>query len=304
MDEVIEDDPFRVILFSDIEKFLIQLPVQSEDLRILLLNGFLLFCRLPPVTALELEDAKKWSKDSFVNGNLLEYNMSWIGGRYFEITHEGSDEPDVVSSLNVPIPNNLVSLEMLFGSGVWPRNQSWRDKYSGDDNGPVPYKSIRNTLGQLAETHFADNLAEYYLAFEFLNEPATIKKISKNLLKKHPTSLRLYNSYALIEWSRGNKDVARSVFSAALNLHSTLSESVWSRDSIMLWRSWIWACLVDQENSAALQLLLSITDGTPNPDVTISPAVLLKTKQHLTSRRDYLISSGSSNFSVAYAQCS
>lgn len=304
MNEVIEDDPFRVILFSDIEKFLIQLPVQSEDLRILLLNGFLLFCRLPPVTALELEDAKKWSKDSFVNGNLLEYNMSWIGGRYFEITHEGSDEPDVVSSLNVPIPNNLVSLEMLFGSGVWPRNQSWRDKYSGDDNSPVPYKSIRNTLGQLAETHFADSLAEYYLAFEFLNEPATIKKISKNLLKKHPTSLRLYNSYALIEWSRGNKDVARSVFSAALNLHSTLSESVWSRDSIMLWRSWIWACLVDQENSAALQLLLSITDGTPNPDVTISPAVLLKTKQHLTSRRDYLISSGSSNFSVAYAQCS
>jgi hypothetical protein len=167
----------------------------------------------------------------------------------------------------------------------------------------VSYQWVRNTLKQLTETYFTENLAEYYLAFEFLNEPATIKKISKSLLKQHPTSLRLYNSYALIEWSRGNRDVARGVFSAALNLRGSVTEIDWDRNSILLWRSWIWACLTEQDNNTALQHLLSISDGSLNAGITLSPAALLRAKQYLTSRRDYLISSGSSRSSVAYAEC-
>jgi hypothetical protein len=162
---------------------------------------------------------------------------------------------------------------------------------------------VRNTLKQLTETHLSEDFTEYYLAFEFLNEPLTIKKISKSLLKQHPTSLRLYNSYALIEWSRGNKDVARGVFSAALNLRGSVAENDWDRHSIMLWISWIWACLAEQDNNTALQHLLSIADGTTNATVTLSPALLLRAKQHLTSQRDYLISSGNSRSSVACTEC-
>jgi hypothetical protein len=131
----------------------------------------------------------------------------------------------------------------------------------------------------------------------------TIKKITKSLLKQHPTSLRLYNSYALIEWSRGNKDVARGVFSAALNLRGSVPENDWDKDSIMPWISWIWACLTEQDNNTALQYLLSIADGTTNASVTLSPAAILRAKQHLTSQRDYLISSGNSRSSVAFAEC-
>ncbi|EHK98055.1 putative UPF0614 protein like protein [Glarea lozoyensis 74030] len=54
------------------------------------------------------------------------------------------------------------------------------------------------------------DLAEYYMAFEWKNEPATIKKVCKGLLKQHPTSLRLYNAYAMIEAARGNRDVSNN----------------------------------------------------------------------------------------------
>jgi hypothetical protein len=303
MDEVVEDDPFRVILFSDIENFLIYLPPQAQDLRKSLLDGFLLFCRLPPVSALDLKDSQIWSRDAFVSGHLLECDLSWIKEEYFPTASEGSEESDGLASLSVPIPSFSTFPEALFGSIVWCKGRSLTNKYSGDDNGPVPYKWIKNILQQLTETRFTEDLAEYYLAFEFLNESWMIKKIAKSLLKQNPTSLRLYNSYALIEWSRGNMDVARGVFSAALNLRGSLPETDWDRDLITLWRSWIWASLVDQDNSTAVQHLLSIADGTPNSDVALTPPALFKTKLHLISNRDYLLSSGSSRSSVAYAEC-
>ncbi|KAE9379301.1 DUF1740-domain-containing protein [Stipitochalara longipes BDJ] len=301
MDDVAEDDPFRVILFSDIENFLIYLPRQSKDLRNLLLDGLLLFCRLPAVC--ESENARKWSRDAFVNGYLLEDDMSWIREEYFSTNQGETEVCNSLASLNVPIPNISTSSEELFGLSICSVKQPWKSKYAEEDNGPVAYKWVRNILKQLTDDCFVEHIAEYYLAFEFLNEPATIKKVSKSLLKRHPTSLRLYNSYALIEWARGNKDVARGVFSAALNLRASLSEGDWGRDSIVLWRSWIWACFTEQDNNAALQHLLSIVDGTPNSDAKVTPAALLRVRQYLTYNRDYLMSLGSLRSSVAYTEC-
>jgi hypothetical protein len=47
MDEVTEDDPYRVILASDIEGFLVFLPQAS---RWLFLDAFVIFSGLPPVS--------------------------------------------------------------------------------------------------------------------------------------------------------------------------------------------------------------------------------------------------------------
>ena len=301
MDDVAEDDPFRVILFSDIEQFLIFLPRQSQDLRNLLLDGLLLFCRLP-VNG-EGEVAKKWCGDAFVNGYLLDNDMSWITKAYISTSPEVSEDSKLVAAMNVPIPNVPASPETLFGLSICSVKQPWQSRYASEGSGPVSYKWVKNTLKQLADGSFTENIAEHYLAFEFLNEPATIKKVSKSLLKRYPTSLRLYNSYALIEQSRGNRDIARNVFSAALRLRGSLSEADWVKDSIVLWESWIWICLTEQGNHAALRHLLSIADGTPNSDANVTPAALLKTRQYLTSNRDYLMSSGDLKSSVAYAVC-
>ncbi len=302
MDEVTEDDPFRVILFSDIEDFLIHLPTNSPGLRKLLLDGILLFCRLPAIGSPDHDDSKKWPQDAFVGNHLLEYDIGWIREAYFLPSNEEIEASDLAVLMSVPIPNLAISSEALFGPSYLSKTKPWKELYAGD-LGPVSYQWVRNTLKQLTETRLSEDFAEYYLAFEFLNEPLTIKKISKSLLKQHPTNLRLYNSYALIEWSRGNKDVSRGVFSAALNLRGSVAEKEWDRDSIMLWISWIWACLTEQDNNTALRHLLSIADGTTNATVTLSPALLLRAKQHLTSQRDYLISSGNSRSPIAFTEC-
>jgi hypothetical protein len=301
MDEVIEDDPFRVILVSDIEEFLVSLPLQSDDLRKSLLNAFLLFCRQSPL----IPSGKVTSgmpSDPFIRGELLDADPAWIDCAYFSMPRDLEDRDAELSYiLNNPSPNFASAPESMFGSTWLKSLLAWRDIFPSGD-GSVKYKWFRNTLRQLVQGCGQEDLAEYYLAFEYRNEPETIKKISKSVLKQHFSSLRLYNAYAMIEWSRGNKDVARSVFSAALSMSKSILEHE-SKESIILWKSWVWASLDDLDNNAALSRLLSITDCNLNKSVSFSPATLLRTRQHLLSSRDFFTSSGDLDYAIRYAEC-
>ncbi|TVY82315.1 Protein NRDE2-like protein [Lachnellula suecica] len=263
MDDVVEDDPFRVILFSDVEDFLVILPPNSEQLQKSLLDGFLIFCRLPPLSAIG-QPAQDKLTDAFVRDELLELSSTWISSAYKQKARDGSDEFDISSTLDAPISAFQSSPDTIFATSHWFKNiRAWRELYDGDPS-PVCYKWVRNTLNQLTQAYFREDLTEYYLAFEWRNEPDTIKKISKSVLKQHPSSLKLYNSYAMIEWTRGNKDAANGVLSAALNMSNSMSEND-KRDSILLWKTWIWARLEDLDKASALQHLLSIVDVLPIP---------------------------------------
>ncbi|PVH87003.1 DUF1740-domain-containing protein [Cadophora sp. DSE1049] len=317
MDEVVEDDPYRVIMFSDIEDFLIQLPPDSETLHKSCIEAFLLFCRLPPLATAESDFSWKCANDTFVRNELLECTSHWIKDEYFPRSLK--DEPDVSkpSFLHNPFPNYVSTPDLLFGKtlagndyfGSPPSQQSpLSARYSGD-NGPVSITWIRNTLLQLVQASFTEDLAEYYLAFEYHHSPSTIKKVAKGLLKQHPSSLRLYNAYAMIEWSRGNKDIANGVFAAALNMSSSTSSNKCEEgdsqpnDGIILWRNWAWLHLEAMDNTSALQTLLSIVDGKPDPSMSLSPTVLLRAKQHLSSTRDFLCSAGDFGRAVLYTEC-
>jgi hypothetical protein len=85
MDEVTEDDPYRVILWSDIEDFIIDLPNGPLSLGIssLLVDAFLLFCRLPPMSDSDGR-SRLWWMDSFVRGELLEWSETWVSSQYSE----------------------------------------------------------------------------------------------------------------------------------------------------------------------------------------------------------------------------
>jgi hypothetical protein len=206
-----------------------------------------------------------------------------------------------MSALNTPGPNFSGSPESMFGSPWFSSLEVWRNRYTGD-NAPVTYAWVRNTLKQLMESNFREDLAEYYLAFEWCNESEGIKKTAKNLLKSHSGSLRLYNAYAMIEWSRGNKEVAGGVFTAALTMGNSMPEGE-RTESIFLWKSWIWACLEAGDNTSALNHLLSIADGTPCHSTDVSPTAIIRAKRHLSSNRDYLISSGNAHHAVIYTEC-
>lgn len=300
MDEVVEDDPYRVILVSDIEGYLILLPPEAEDLRKLCVDAFLIFCRLPTMACSSHCQCQMWSLDPFVKNDLLECELNWSENRPNMEANGDAKENKTKSILQQPFPNYQRSPDTIFISNHWFGPKGWKDQYAAASE-PVPYNFVRNTLRQLALSTSMEGLAEYYLSFGNLNEPETIKKISKNILKRYPSSLRLYNAYAMIEWPR-NKEVAQGVFSAALNI-GLISKNEANNGSILLWKSWVWACMEDGDATSALGLLLSIADGKPAPTTAPSPALLLKIKQHLSSNRDFLLSSVDVDLAVLYAEC-
>jgi len=301
LDEVIENDPFRVILFSDIEDSLIFLPCESKSLQKWLLDAFLVFCQLPSIAPQDGERLQNWSFDSFLSSDMLNYDAAWVERNYFRTPNPDLEEGrgQDLSPLLEPISKFAISSESLFGGNWFQILKPWREIYG--DKGPLSYSWVKNTLKQIVTAYFREDLAEYYLAFEFINEPKTIKKACKDLLKQHPLNLRLYNAYAMIEWSRGNIDISKGVFSAALGMSKSMSDDD-KRYSIILWRNWIWALLEAGDKSTALQHILSIPEGAPNQSITVTPTSLLKTQKHLSSTRDYLLSTKHILLSVMHAE--
>ena len=299
MDEVVEDDPFRVILFSDIEELLVPLPAQSEPLRRSLLNAYLLFCHQPPLSTSDKE-ISAILVDPFIKGELLDADPTWVCRAYLSMSPDldNSDSPTI---LKTPWPNLPSALESTFSTMWFNSLVAWRDTYP-DDSGPVRYKLFRNTLMQLIQVATTEDLAVYYLAFEWYNEPAAIKKTSKSLLKQRPASLRLYNAYGMIEWSRGNRSIAQGVYSAALAMSKSMSEED-CKDSIILWKNWVWLSLDDLDNKTALGRLLSIVNCNTSSLPSLTPAGLLKTRQLLSSNRDFFISKGDLDYAILYAEC-
>lgn len=113
MDEVVEDDPYRVIMFSDIESFMIQLPHRSKALRDWCIDAFLLFCRLPAMSPSTI--SRGWANDAFVRDELLEYSSQSIKQEYSAAAHDESQEAGKPAFLHIPSPNCLSAPELLFG---------------------------------------------------------------------------------------------------------------------------------------------------------------------------------------------
>ncbi|CCU76511.1 hypothetical protein BGHDH14_bgh04859 [Blumeria hordei DH14] len=249
MDEVAEDDPFRVILYSDVEEFLVLIPVESKKLRYSCINAFLAFCGMQPLVNLDDSPPDYWD-DPFIIGDLSEADC---GLKRSVLANNSQEHDDLAPWLSLTAYSHFVS---------------------------SPESIFRGVIASKD-----DSLAEYYLSFKFYNDPLQTRKLARDLLKQSPSSLRLYHAYALIEWSKANKDTADKVFETAINMKNyttTKSDDL----SIMLWRSWIWAHLEDRNNTKSLQCLLCIADGVPDTSISISPALFLRTKQYLIANRD------------------
>jgi hypothetical protein len=105
--------------------------------------------------------------------------------------------------------NIAISPDVLFAGSGW-----FSYLYQARDE-PVDPAWVVNTIRQLVTQNEIGELAEYYLAMEWLNDPSGAKRVAKGLLKKYPSNTRLYNGYALAEWRNRNIEVTRTVLSSA-----------------------------------------------------------------------------------------
>ena len=252
-DETGSNDPYHVILSSDITSVLSLLPY-SMDYH-LLIDGLTCFCQLPPMPNLERPTSRHWWwLDPFLRNYLLE----------------NATGPE---SATIHADRPLLDHGLLF---VQTSTQSLFSRSGMPQVLSLPTNWIRLCLESLTSAlpqH--DSLAEYQLAFEYHHNPTNAKRTAKNLLKKRSSSLRLWNAYGLGEYHVGHMEAADNVISTALRMSETLNQAN-QGDAILLCQSWIWNAL--RQTNLDLALVRTVTMGKSSSRATTARSMDINDK--------------------------
>lgn len=254
LDEVEDDDPYRVVIFSDLQGILSKF-WESNSAEVLI-DSFLFFCHLPPLaTPSNAQTTSRWAGDNFVRNELINNADSTLEDWF----SKESNTRRFSAPISFPHPYFIHTLETLFsGQETWFSSlQSWV-KATVNTQSVIDPDWVRRTLRLLVEASPSnDDLAEYALALEFAYNSKGAKKFAKSLLKQRSSSLRLYNAYALMEFRSGNLSAAEHVWAATLSMSKTFADQD-RVDNGILWRTWIWESLEFRDMARASHLLFAL----------------------------------------------
>ncbi|KAK5629736.1 hypothetical protein RRF57_005451 [Xylaria bambusicola] len=297
LDEGAEDDPFRVVMFSDLEDILLYFPgeivpqIQSQ-----LLDAFLIFCHVPSglVNGRSVEELMT---DPFLVRSAQDVPFTHLSSRV--MTNMSDDQQTKPPEFFYEVQKMALTPEVLFPSQQWFR-------YLGPAQN-LPLHSSRwmvTTLKQLTQVIKGGGLGPYALAFESISEPGNGKKRAKALLKQDPTNVQLYIGYSILEQEQNNNITAHSVVMAALGL-----PSIPVHHRVLLGIRAAWLELDGEELAKAASYLCRVAEGKPASNDTqipefieVTPSQILKAKQFLVTNRDYKMSSGDAAEAVIYAE--
>ena len=284
LDEVGEDDPYRVILFSDLQDFILD-PPQHKD-HVLLATAFLSFCGLPPLPDSEYrERSNSWDEDPFIRSGVLHEQVTEKTSGPLRNT----DDP-----FTIPTKSCVISTECLFSqSAPWYVCFDEWMATSTNDGGDLQRSFVRLALKTIVNDRSSSDdklgMAEYFLGFENCAFPRTVKKNGKGLLKDHPSSMKLWNAYALCELGAGKRSNAETVIVTNINSKGSIAAGAVG-DAIVLWKSWLWEILGAGEPQKTLKCLLLLpqrevqpcldnSSTASNTQPEASPSSLLRTER-------------------------
>ncbi|KAK6332033.1 hypothetical protein TWF718_002571 [Orbilia javanica] len=302
-DEIEEDDPFRVILFSDIRSFLWKF--QSPNIKGNIGDAFLAFAGIVSPTSYQNDtffrtDLVKASDSSLTKwfwndiGDTGTKLIAWVDGIPMEAERRlrVTRNPFLFRSSHLPLDSStLLASSWWFGSiGVSDRGKSKVD---------FCIAMLKDFAMRMAD----ERLALVSFSLENQRNPTNNKKIAKQLLRKHSDSLKLWNAYAMSEIAQGNKEAAIGVYQTALKMSAGFSEDQ-QRLAIELWRSWIWNEVDEGHEDAALDILLAIPEGHSaiGRKYERGASALLKTRRFLEDLRHRMYLQRDLEVTLAYAE--
>jgi hypothetical protein len=291
LDEGTEDDPFRVVMFSDLKPLMFYLPPSIlTSMREPLLVAFLLFSQCLPASKAPSAMIQEALSDPFICGNVVA-TEDLNAKEHHHSEETGRKEPRFTH----PNHHMALSTDVLFAGENW---------FSYFDHAlPSEAGLALKVTTQLALNFGLDSVGEYSLAVAWKKDPVTVKKAAKALLKRYTSNTRLYNAYALAEWRQGNEDVARKV------LLTATSQDIARKQP--LWNTLAWLELEAGNKQKSLALCVSSTEDQSDQSLVhrlleakdiIASSKLLKTRQVLSSHRDFLLSSGDLSQASEFAQ--
>lgn len=276
LDECDSDDPYGIIMFSDLEGLLFAIPgnilaeVGGE-----LSDAFLTFCQLP-----RLSNTRAWETDPFVTPRDKAFEcsiseMSPTPAIPSEDVDSSRPPPEFATRRVTPAVAPAFICSLLH----WGR-------YASAEDVPVDTSWVILTLKTLVERGRAE-LAGYYLTMEWVADNKGIRKPARELIRKHPENVGLYSLYALFEWANGNGEMARTVLASATKLGEATSAAI-----LPLWLTRAWLDFVDGASlSEVLVKLCFLADGA-SPGEEPSPTMVLRHKQQLGSMSVQLLLEG------------
>ncbi|KAL7798271.1 NRDE-2, necessary for RNA interference domain-containing protein [Trichoderma ceciliae] len=225
MDDEPDDDPFRVVMYSDIDHFLFLIPPSIlPEVSGQLFDAFLLFFGFPPAFR-----ASKWTEaahdDQFISSPLFKLDLQPMKHNDDDPESWHRSEPRFDMGVRA-----IASPSLLFGGSRWYQYITTKLQ-----DPIVKSLWVSEALKQLVHAAEIEGLAQYYLAMIFSSEPTGIKKPAKALLKQYPANSELYNAYALGE-SANDPSVTSKVLGAAIE-SSSLSAK-WYK--FLFYRTWSW----------------------------------------------------------------
>ncbi|KAG6003431.1 hypothetical protein E4U21_002025 [Claviceps maximensis] len=324
MDDGTEDDPFRVVIFSDIEPWLFSIPEScwQGNVKEELIDAFLIFCGLPP-----RYQSSKWTR--LACADQFTFRCASLVEQKKEKQSKKTLPSDLTTALDVDeqirtqsrAPNfgtsNGCSLSMspttLFPGTDWFNYFGGRNRDADANEGAgagavadgvsaMDMSWVSNTLEQLVHLANVQSLSLYYLGFTHVFYPSGLKKTAKAILKKYPHAAEVYNGYALAEFANGNIDVAEKVISSAVESPPLCGGA----SGFQMFNSWSWFELEKGSKMMATVRLCSAVDehmrgsGTRTQDIT--PTVVLKTRQALESKVHQALYEGRVDDASSYAE--
>lgn len=315
MDEGTEDDPFRVVMFSDIESFLFTIPRGIlPALQEQMLDAFLMFQGFPPTFWSE-----HWTEEAYHDQFLAR--STWDLEPSTPTRSSGDEDPTEIQRKPPAFDQRPLcvskSPDVLFSQADWFSYLPVKNKKNDIELG-----FLVNATKQLVHGANIGGLATYHLALCAVQDSSSVKKAAKALLKRYPTNMGLYEAYALAEYANTNDEVASKVVSSATELASVSSlkpnvhlivkvligfgQKSSTADSFSLWRTWAWMELGARDKKSAVRRLCSSVDevlqsASGTPDIT--PTHVLKAHQIFSSTMGDFVSGGNLDHAVTPTEC-
>ncbi|RPA72571.1 DUF1740-domain-containing protein [Ascobolus immersus RN42] len=268
-DPIEENDPFAIVLFSDIKDLVYVF--HTDTYRLNLIDIFLRFSGLP---SYHQTSTNAITQDPFL---LTASTFTPSGLSSFFPTDE---EP---TPFTFPLPTFPPSLSTLFPAQT---PSPWFNTFSSLPHiTPTIITLAHQTLLFLSKLHLSTAFLTYTLALTHALTPTSTKKTAKSLLKSNSTSLPLWTAYALSQ----PPQEARKIFATALTMSASFpASSSRNLEILQLWEAWIVSEFYANEPNAALTLLTSLETGAPpgssDANEEPAPAAVLKAKRYLQEK--------------------
>ncbi|KAF4511396.1 hypothetical protein G6O67_003201 [Ophiocordyceps sinensis] len=292
MDPDTDDDPFRVVMYSDIKQWLFVIPQDClPHATRQLIDAFLLFCGLPLAFRCSswLERAYH---DQFLAGSSTHVRLqpAW----------EAKPEDHEAAQRKAPSFSNgncfaRMSPDLLFSKSSW-------FQYF-DVAGVAGLSWVETALKQLVYSAPIPDLALYYQGFCFARNPSLVRKQSKALLTRYSTDVQLFNAYAWAEFANGKVDVASKVFTSAIGSQQMCSAST----GFLLFKTWSWMELErGDKQMATMRLCACVDESLRKPklgQVGVSPATVLRARHAFASNSQQSLYEGKWETASSHAEC-